>query len=447
MKKIIYAVSLLMLFAACKKEIAKVEEVNPVVTDEMMASAVIYEANIRQYSPEGTFQAFTKDIPMLKEMGVDIIWLMPIHEIGVKNRKGGLGSYYSIKDYRSVNHEFGTIEDFKNLVKTAHENGMYVILDWVGNHTAWDHAWVTEHPDFYTKDEKGNMIAPFDWTDVAELDYSNEALRTAMLEDMKYWVAELNVDGFRCDVAAEVPTDFWEKASNELQQIKPLFMLAEAEKPELLKKAFHMQYAWEGHHIFNQVAQGKKKVTEFDAYIAKMDTVLEKDDIMMHFVSNHDENSWNGTVKERMGESVELFMALSYTAPGMPLIYNGEEYDLNKRLRFFEKDTIVKEKGQFFDIYKQLNVLKKSTKALHTGKNKAEYVRLKTNNNDDVLAFLREKEGDKLLFIGNFTAKEMDVLVDADGSYKNYMTSNTEELNKATPIKLKAWEYKILVNK
>lgn len=446
MKKIIYAVTFLLLLSSCKKEIAKVDVVNPVVTDEMMASAVIYEANIRQYSPEGTFAAFTKDIPKLKEMGVDIIWLMPIHEIGILKRKGGLGSYYSVKDYRSVNHEFGTIEDFKNLVKTAHENGMYIILDWVANHTAWDHAWVTNHPDWYTKDDKGNMIAPFDWTDVAELDFTNEALRTAMIADMNYWVTELNIDGFRCDVASEVPLDFWERASTELQKTKPLFMLAEAEKPELLKKAFHMQYAWEGHHIFNQLAQGKKTVADFDNYMKKIDTLLEKDDIMMNFISNHDENSWNGTVKERMGESVELFMALSYTLPGMPLIYSGEEYDMDKRLRFFEKDTISKVKGKFYDVYQQLNTLKKNTKALHTGKNPANYSRVKTNN-ENVLAFFREKEGEQLLFLGNISAKELDVLVDVEGNFTNYSTTAKENLLKSTAIKLKPWEYKILLNK
>lgn len=445
MKKILFAVSLIMFFTACKKEITQVAD--PVVTDEMMASAVIYEVNVRQYSPEGTFEAFTKDIPMLKEMGVDILWLMPIHEIGVLNRKGGLGSYYSIKDYRSINPEFGTVEDFKKLIKTAHENGMYVILDWVANHTAWDHAWVTNHPEYYTKDENGNMIAPYDWTDVVELDFTNEGLRTAMIADMKYWVTELNIDGFRCDVAAEVPTDFWERASVELQQVKPLFMLAEADKPELLKKAFHMQYAWEGHHIFNQMAQGKMTVTNWDNYMKKLDIVLEKDDIQMHFVSNHDENSWNGTVKERMGDAVELFMAFSYTVPGMPLIYSGEEYDLDKRLRFFEKDTISKVKGKYFDVYKQLNSLKKTTKALHTGKNPANYNRLETNNNENVLAYSREKEGDQLIFIGNFTAQEKDVLVDIDGSYTNFRTSQKETLSKTIPMKLKAWDYKILINK
>ncbi len=446
MKKIIVTFVLLITLIACKQASNETQNLAP-VSDEMMANSVIYEANIRQYSPEGTFAEFTKDIPQLKEFGVDIIWLMPIHEIGVKNRKGGLGSYYSVKDYRSVNHEFGTIEDFKNLVKTAHKNGMYVILDWVANHTAWDHEWVTKHPEYYTKDANGNMIAPFDWTDVAELDFTNENLRTAMLEDMKYWVKELDIDGFRCDVAGEIPTDFWEKTSTELQKIKPLFMLAEVDKPELLKKAFHMQYAWEGHHIFNQMAQGKQTVTQFDAYMTKLETYLEKDDIQMHFVSNHDENSWNGTVKERMGAAVEIFMALSYVVPGMPLIYSGEEYDMDKRLLFFEKDTIPKLKGKYYPIYEQLNKLKKATKALHTGKNPATYTRIKTNNDENVLAFYREKEGDKLVFIGNFTADEKEVLVDLNGDFKNYYSLQNENINNTSSIKLKPWEYKIFINK
>ena len=256
---------------------------------------MIYEANVRQFTPEGTFKAFEEHLPRLKELGVDILWLMPIHPIGVENRKGGLGSYYSIKDYRGVNPEFGDLDDFKSLVNKAHELGMYVILDWVANHTAWDHAWVTEHPEYYTKNLDGTMKSPFDWTDVVELDFKNQEMQDAMLADMMYWVEENGIDGFRCDVAGEVPVEFWNTARAELDKVKPVFMLAEAEQPNHHVNAFDMSYAWELHHIMNEIAKGNKNAKAINTYFAKHDTLYPTDAYRLYFITNHDENSWNGT--------------------------------------------------------------------------------------------------------------------------------------------------------
>ncbi|GAA4759219.1 MULTISPECIES: alpha-amylase family glycosyl hydrolase [Flavobacterium] len=467
MKKIVISALIITSLVSCKKEVepktetakSDIEAVSPALAD----NAIIYEANIRQYSPEGTFNAFTQDIPKLKKLGVKILWLMPIYEIGYKNRKAKgdlsieqitdtiekqkyLGSPYSVKDYRSVNPNYGTKEDFQKLVKTAHKNGIYVILDWVANHTAWDHPWVTMHNDFYTHDKNGKMIAPFDWTDVAELDYKNSNLRKAMIEDMKYWVKEFNVDGFRCDVAAEVPTDFWENAKVELNKIKPVFMLAEAEKPELMKRAFDMQYAWEGHHILNGIAQGKKTVKDFDAYIEKTRKTLQPDDIYMNFTSNHDENSWNGTEYERMGDAVETFAALIYTMPGMPLIYNGQEYDLNKRLRFFEKDTIPHSVGKMMSVYEKLGKLKVENPALKGGKTLASYTRLQTSADDKILAFERESNGKKVIFIANLTKDSQNAKIQAEGTFKDYMSNQEMILVKDQNIELKPWQYLILTN-
>ncbi len=467
MKKIVISALIITSLVSCKKEVepktetakSDIEAVSPALAD----NAIIYEANIRQYSPEGTFNTFTQDIPKLKKLGVKILWLMPIHEIGYKNRKAKgdlsieqitdaiekqkyLGSPYSVKDYRSVNPNYGTKEDFQKLVKTAHKNGIYVILDWVANHTAWDHPWVTMHNDFYTHDKNGKMIAPFDWTDVAELDYKNPNLRKAMIEDMKYWVKEFNIDGFRCDVAAEVPTDFWENAKVELNKIKPVFMLAEAEKPELMKRAFDMQYAWEGHHILNGIAQGKKTVKDFDAYIEKTRKTLQPDDIYMNFTSNHDENSWNGTEYERMGDAVETFAALIYTMPGMPLIYNGQEYDLNKRLRFFEKDTIPHSVGKMMSVYEKLGKLKVENPALKGGKTLASYTRLQTSADDKILAFERESNGKKVIFIANLTKDSQNAKIQAEGTFKDYMSNQEMILVKDQNIELKPWQYLILTN-
>jgi alpha-amylase len=466
-KKIFLTTLVITALIACKKETSKQDIAQKVeiaaVSPELSENAIIYEANIRQYSPEGNFAVFTKDIPKLKKLGIKILWLMPIHEIGMKNRKAKgdvsieaitdtlekkkyLGSHYSVKDYRSINSNYGTKEDFKKLVDQAHKNGIYVILDWVANHTAWDHEWVTKHNDYYTHDKAGKMIAPFDWSDVAELDYNNPALQNAMVEDMKYWLTEFNIDGFRCDVAGEVPTDFWDRATADLRKIKPVFMLAEAEKPELLKKAFDMQYGWEAHHILNSIAKGEKTVKDWDAYMVKTEKALEADDINMNFTSNHDENSWNGTEYERMGDAVEVFAAMTYAIPGMPLIYNGQEYDLKKRLKFFEKDTIPHLEEKMMVIYEKLSQLKVTNEALDGGKNAAAYKRLTTSDDASILAFEREKNATKVIFIANLSKTPKQFTVPVEGEYTAYMSGQKVTLAKGQKHNFKPWQYLILTN-
>lgn len=414
------------------------------ISDSIIESATIYEVNMRQYSPEGTFNAFTKDIPQLKELGIDIIWLMPIYPISLKDRKGSLGSYYAVQDYTKVNSNFGTFEDLQNLVKTAHDNGIYVVLDWVANHTGRDHVWLTEHPDFYVRDSAGNPLAPFDWTDVAKLDYKNVNMRKAMISDLQFWLKNADVDGFRCDVAGEVPTDFWDDATTQLKQIKPIFMLAEAEKPELLNKAFEMQYGWKAHHLFNDIAQGKQGVKAWDTYVEETNKTLQPDDISMMFTTNHDENSWNGTAFERMGNATKTMTALTFAVKGMPLIYNGQEYDMNKRLRFFEKDTIAHTKGVFYDFYKQLNGLKATNKALNGGKNAGNYLRLRTSNDDAILAFERSKEGDSIIFIANLSAKKLNFKTNLSGDYVDALTKTTLTFQKDKTLNFEPWEFHFL---
>ena len=437
----------LATLAGCKNDKTdntKAPEKIAAVSDAMMENSVIYEANIRQYSPDGKFESFTKDIPRLKDLGIKVIWVMPIHPIGVKDRKEGLGSYYSIKDYRGVNPEFGNLADFKKLVQTAHDNGIYVIMDWVANHTSRDHAWVTEHPDWYTKDKDGKILAPFDWTDVAELNYDNKEMRKAMVADMQYWLKEADVDGFRCDVAGEVPVDFWDDAVKQLKAVKPVFMLMEAEKPELMKNAFDMAYGWESHHLMNDIAQGKKTVKDWDDYMKKRDTVWQKDDFTMYFTSNHDENSWNGTEYERMGDAVETFAALTYMVPGMPLVYNGQEYDFKERLKFFVKDTITKNKGQMHPVYEKLGKLKNENPALNGGKNAASYKRLATSDDVHILAFERERNGKKVLFIANLSKAPVEFTMDAEGSYIDYMSGKNLKLIKGQKQAFKPWQYLVL---
>ena len=479
MKRFIIAALAVTMLTACKnetseksvkKEDEKGKTLSP-INDSILGQSVIYEANIRQYSPEGTFNEFTKDIPQLKELGVKVIWLMPVYPISSVKRKAAdgrfaeeiedpkerekiLGSYYAISDYTGINPEFGTLEDFQELVKTAHGNGMYVILDWVANHTGWDHVWIKEHPEFYTKNENGEIIDPINpdtgeswgWTDVADLNYDNKELWTEMRKDMRYWVEEQNIDGFRCDVAGEVPTEFWESAVEEMKQVKPIFMLAESEDKDLFEKAFDMGYNWEGHHILNAIAQGKQNAKDLSDYMKKIDTTYQEDDYLMNFVTNHDENSWNGTVNERMGNAAEVMTALSFTLPGMPLIYSGQEYDMQKRLRFFEKDTIPHQQNKFWPILSKLGTLKNESPALDGSKTKAGYSTIKNSEEDVIFSFKRQQNDDEVIFIGNLSDRKKEFNIDLEGQFIDYM--NNEKvfvIEKNQKFQFSPWEYKILI--
>lgn len=474
-KTIVTALAVLTLFS-CKNETEKTAENSKTeiakFSPEVEESAVIYEVNIRQYSPEGTFNTFTKDIPKLKELGVKIIWVMPIFPISQTKRKatGGdnskfasempkeeqhkyLGSYYAVSDFKKVNPEFGTIEDFRNLVKTAHDNGMYVILDWVPNHTGWDHVWIKEHPEFYTKNAKGEIIDPINpetgkswgWSDVADLNYDNKELRKEMTSDMLHWIKNENIDGFRCDVAGNVPLDFWQQAIPQLRREKNIFMLAEAWEPELLKDGlFDMAYGWEAHHTMNRIAQGKNTVKEWDSYIQKVNKDYEANDILMNFIDNHDENSWNGTVKSRLGKAEEAITALSYVMPGMPLIYSGNEYGLEHSLKFFEKDSIPKTKGKQWNLRAKLGKLKSENSALNGGKNKATYKRIPTSNDNQILIFEREKNGEKVIYLANLSNQVVSASLPISGEFTDYITGKKVVFDVKLSTQLQPWQYYIL---
>ncbi|MFP9100091.1 alpha-amylase family glycosyl hydrolase [Flavobacterium sp. RHBU_24] len=478
MKKILITVLTLTLLWGCKEE-KKVEsepapavaETLPPVSDAAMENAVIYEANIRNYSPEGTFNAFTKDIPKLKQLGVKILWVMPIYPISMTKRKATadksieditdpnekkkyLGSWYAITDYTAVNPDLGTLEDFQKLVKTAHDNGIYVILDWVANHTGWDHKWIKEHPEYYQHNAKGEVTDPLNpetgepwgWTDVAHLEYTNKKLYIPMLNEMKFWVEKQNIDGFRCDVADNVPVDFWNFAIPKLKEVKPLFMLMESEKEYLMKGQFDMGYGFEAHHVMNDIAQGKKTVADWDAMMKHLSKKFEKDDIMMNLTSSHDENAWNGSEYERMGDAAETFAALTYAMPGMPLIYTGQEYDNKRRLKFFEQDPIEKKEGKMFAIYEKLGKLKNTDAALNGGKKPASYKRLKTSDDKKILAFEREKEGKQLYYIANLTKDKLHFTVAAEGTFTNALTGEKVTFKKGQEIAALPWQYWILTN-
>lgn len=405
----------------------------------------IYEINIRQFTPEGTFAALEAHLPRLKELGAGILWLMPINPIGELNRKGKLGSYYAVKDYKGINPEYGTDEDFKRFVKKAHELGLYVIIDWVPNHSAWDNALVTEHPDWYVQDSTGKLLSPSDWTDVVKFNYDVPELRTYMLDALKYWVTDFDIDGYRCDVAGDVPTDFWNSVRPELDKIKPVFMLAEDENPRH-HAAFDMTYGWEFHHVMNKIHKGEMTANDIEKYLKKNDSLYPADAYRMNFITNHDENSWNGTEFERLGDGVEAFFVLTTTVPGMPLVYTGQEAGMDKRLEFFEKDAVAWGNYKMTGFYRTLLRLKKSNPALFNGSAGGSWKRINTLADTSVFAIIREKENNRVISVVNLSKSPVTLTIGdetTEGEYTDLFSGKKTAIKANTSLELPAWGYKV----
>ena len=439
------------------QESKKVTKTLELISEKIIANSVLYEANIRQYSNEGTFNAFTKDLHLLKKMGVKILWLMPINPISTTKSKGPLGSYYAVSNYTKVNPEFGTLKDFKALVKKAHELGIYVILDWVPGHTGWDHNWIKDKSDYYLKNKKGEIIDPIDfrtgksfgWTDVADLDYSNLKMREELRQAMIYWVKEADIDGYRIDQAYAVPKIFYDKTFKALRDIKPVFLLAETDiyHPggiELVSK-FDATYDWPGHHLSKDIAKGRKNANDYYKHIKRTIRLYGKDNILVNFVSNHDENSWNGTINESYGDAQYVFMAMNYMLPGMPLVYSGQEYDLNKRLHFFEKDSFPKIKGKTMEFLQQMGALKNNHKALATGSNGGSFKRIFSTKDNQIFAFEREKNGDTLVVVANLSNGYSQFTMPYDGEFKRYQDFKVKRLSSSYQYDMKPWEFWILI--
>lgn len=430
---------------------------------EWSRNAVIYEVNWRQITPGGTLPELCDQLPRLKELGVDILWLMPIHPISELNRKGGLGSYYAVKDYKAVNPELGNMEQFKEFVNKAHEYGLKVIIDWVPNHSGCDNPWVEQHPDWYALDENGKMFGPFDWTDVYKFDYSNREMRAGMIDAMKFWLTEADIDGFRCDVAMQVPTDFWNEARPQLDAAKEggIFMLAEASEPDLVEHAFNMAYNWPMKDVFNDIAATAGQRT-FDnnplnhSHASAIDRLLEmqerdfaQDSYLMNMITNHDLNSWEGTEFQRLGNLTNAFAVLSYTLPGMPLIYTGQETGMDRAFEFFIKDVppTFEPRNEYFSFYQALNALKHNEKALQAGVKGGKMVRYFTTS-PDLYIFSRSVDGSNVLVLTNIGNKPADIVYtknapNAEVYNFNYLKGAADKL----PTKLAPGEYYIFVSK
>lgn len=413
--------------------------------------ATIYELNTRQATAEGTFQAAEALLPQLRENGIDIIWVMPCQPIGKITRKGTLGSYYSIIDYCAINPEFGTRADFEHFVAAAHKQGFKVILDWVANHTAPDSEW-TKNEGWHYRDSLGKLMVQYDWTDISKLNYGNQDMRNEMLKAMHWWMDSIGIDGFRCDVAGEVPTDFWNWAMSDLRKTYPyMFTLAEDEDKaqELTETAFDMYYGWSLHHVMNEVAQGKKGVEDLWANFAKADSTIRPEAIRMNFITNHDENSWNGTEQERMGEAVPLFQAFCYVVPGMPLIYTGQLSGNHHRLEFFEKDLIdIDEQYSQRELYKELNALRARNKALFSPECGAPMQRVPADNGH-IFACVRHKEDkwrdNTVIAVMNMSGEEQNVTLDLTGYEGKYrcMCGKKTVLEPIQAFTLAPWQFKI----
>lgn len=423
------------------------ENPQPAHYPEWAKNAVIYEVNVRQHTAEGTFKALEKDLPRLKELGVDILWLMPIYPIGEKNRKGKLGSYYSVRDYKGINPDFGGEKDFASFMKSAHKKGFKVILDWVANHSAWDNPWMTQHPDWYKKDSTGKFLSPYDWTDGVSLNYAIPAMRKAMIDAMAYWIDKFDVDGFRCDVAGMVPVDFWEQSQLELEKRKPVFMLAEDEEhAALYKNDFDMNYSWKLFHLMSVVAKGEVTADSILKLERRIDSVNPTSSIKMIFLTNHDENSWNGTVKELFGNGSKAFALLTYTLPGMPLLYSGQEAGLNKRLRFFEKDTIDWSNKDLFPFYQSLNNFRHKNEAIWSPPYGGSLTAIANSQPLKVISFMREKGNNKVMVIANLSSVPLKVAFNSLKTmlkFKDIFSGEVIEIKPGVPLVLQGWQYRL----
>lgn len=416
---------------------------------EWSKDSTIYEVNVRQYTPEGTFKAFEKHLPRLKKLGVEVLWFMPIHPISEEGRIGTLGSYYAIQDYKAINPEFGTMEDFKNLIDRAHDMGFKVMLDWVANHTGKDHIW-TKTKEWYTLDNEGNITHPpgTDWRDVADLNFENDDMRAAMLDAMKYWVQEADIDGYRADYAGGVPVDFWETARKELDKIKPVYLLAEDNVEfDLLKNAFNLNYGWELNHTMRDIAAGNKGTKDIKSYLHKMKQFYPTGSYAMHWTTNHDDNSWEGTTLELFGEAEETMAALTFTLPGIPLIYSGQEAGLKKRLAFFDKDEISWQDLSMQEFYKDFIRLKKKNQALWNGEAGGEATILETSD-ERILAFERVKGKSKVIVVANLSTGTVSGQVEAnmsEGNYHMFPSNKLFKMNSKQQFNLEPWAYQIMV--
>jgi glycosidase len=404
----------------------------------------MYEVNLRQYTAEGTFKAFQAHLPRLKDMGIHTLWFMPITPISLENRQGALGSYYACSDYVSTNPEFGSINDFKELVKNAHDAGFKVIIDWVANHTGWDHTWTKTHPEFYKRNALGNFYDNNNWHDVIDLNYYDHAMRREMIKSMNFWVTECDIDGFRCDMAHLVPLDFWRNARIALDAIKPLYWLAETEHNNY-QHVFDCSYAWHWMHETEKFAKEQIGVPELRNTLIGYEQKAKPGSTYLFFTANHDENSWNGTEYEKYGPAAKVLAVLSCTWNGIPLIYSGQEIPNMERLKFFDKDTMIwSEKNQLHDFYKTLLQLRKRNPAMRACDGNVITSFIKTSSDQFVLVWCRKLSKSEVLVFLNLSSHQVELTINDEsilGNYTEIFKGDIINFTKSRTLAMEPWEY------
>lgn len=408
-------------------------------------NAVVYELNVRSFSQAGTLNAVTERLPELRQLGVTVVWLMPVHPVGQLKRKGTVGSPYAVRDYRTINPAYGTPEDFRRLVRDAHRLGLKVIIDLVANHTAWDNPLIRT-PAFYRRDSLGRIVSPYDWSDVAALDYGNPAVRAYMTDVMEYWVREYDLDGFRADVAWLVPVDFWEQARQRLARIKPdIMLLAEAHEPVLLRQAFDLDYSWPLYHAIKGVVLGDSSAPAIRAAWEREVERYPRGALHLRFAENHDEDRAIALFGARGALAVS---ALVFTLDGVPLLYNGMEAgDVTESgaPALFEKVPIFwgsrERRPDLAAFYPWIIGLRRQHPALQRGR--LEWV---ANSDDNrIVTFLRQVAGETILVAINLSNRPFVGRVEVPGA--GYAEIARKGVNpQAAPLptlSLHAWGFRI----
>ena len=421
---------------------------------DWIAGTNIYEVNIRQYTPEGTFNAFANELQRLRDMGVETLWLMPVTPISQKKRKGTMGSPYACSDYTTVNPELGSLEDLVNLVSTAHQLGFKLIIDWVANHTGWDHKWTVSNPAYYRKDSAtGDFKMASGMDDIIELDYTNPALRQAMIEAMSYWVRVCDIDGFRCDLAFWVELDFWKEARALVENEKQLFWLGEfdpLDNPEYYS-VFDAAYTWTWMHRTAAFYKDKGPLEQLLPVLQQYNDCSTSVNYPVWFTSNHDENSWNGTEYEKYGEMALALSVFCFTWEGVPMIYSGQELPNLKRLEFFEKDAINwRDNLKLHKFYKTLAGLRKENPALQAGQLDNTIILPNPLANKNCFAYFRTTGYDKVLVLQNWTNERTAFCLsgtDHTGSYIEVFENETVLLEPDQVINMDPWSFIVFVNK
>lgn len=421
---------------------------NNQITPISKNNRVIYEVNVRNFSPEGNFKGLERDLPRLKDLGVDILWLMPIHPIGQENRIGTKGSPYSVKDYKGINPDYGTGDDLKSLIAAAHASGMEIWLDWVANHTAWDHAWVKSDIKFYASKDGKRPYSPENWTDVAQLDFQNADLRAAMIDAMKYWVEEFNIDGYRCDAATYVPLSFWTEARAVIDEVKKITWLCEGDKATYMQ-VFDYDYSWGFSNNLNEFGESGN-LPEFISNCNKLfSNNAYADKGRMIYITNHDLNAYDGTEFSRFGKNVLPITVLSFTLYDMPLIYNGQEVGMDKQMDLFEVASVqwTPINETINGLFKKLTQLKRTQPALEDGKNRG-ILKVYPTDNEEVFVYSRKRGSNEVITILNFSDSATKIKFTSTvplGTFRNYLENGSQSFSTSSEISLPANGYAIYV--